>query len=210
MRAIIISSGNLNIDIFKKIKKSDDIIICADGGARHLYKYNIVPDMIVGDLDSLNEEYVGYYEKLDVIFHKFPSEKDYTDTELAVEYGIERGATELILLGSTGTRLDHTLANIMLLYKLLNRSIKAKIIDDNNEIFIVNNDIKIKKEENTYVSFLPIFQDCRGVSMSGFKYITDGVDFELGSTMGISNEVADGNGTIEIKQGISLVIKSRD
>lgn len=210
MRAIIISGGNFSIDILEKIKNDKDIIVCADGGARHLYKSNIVPNIIVGDLDSLDERYIDYYEKLNVEFYKYSSEKDYTDTELAVEYAIKEGRTDIVLLGSTGTRIDHTLANIMLLYKLLNRDIKAKLIDKHNEIFIVNNTINIEREVGTYVSLLPIFSDCKGVNMNGFKYLTDNLDFELGSTMGISNEVVSENGTIDIKSGVSLVIKSRD
>ena len=210
MRAIILSSGNFNIDTFKKTRKDNDLIICADGGAKYLYKSDIVPDMIVGDLDSLDEMYIDYYNKLNVQFHKYSSEKDYTDTELAVDYAIKEGAKELILLGSTGTRLDHTLANIMLLYKLLNKKIKAKIIDENNEVFIVDRSTEVEKEKNSYVSFLPIFEDCKGVTMSGFKYSTDNVDFELGSTMGISNEVVDRCGIVEINKGLALIIKSRD
>lgn len=210
MRAIIISSGNLNLDILRELKSDKDMIICADGGAKHLYESEIVPDMIVGDLDSLDEKFIKYYENLNVKFYRYSSEKDYTDTELAVEYAIEEGNTELILLGSTGTRLDHTLANIMLLYKLLNRNIKAKIVDENNEISIVKDSINIEREANTYVSLLPIFGDCMGVSMSGFKYPTDNLNFELGSTMGISNEVSCKVGTIDIASGVSVVIKSRD
>lgn len=187
-----------------------DIVICADGGANNLYQTDIVPDMIVGDLDSLDYDTLMYFRELEVLFYKFPSEKDKTDTELATEFAIKKGVKEIILLGVTGTRLDHTLANILLLYKLLQENIKAKIIDGSNEIFIVDKVITIEKEENTFVSFIPLFEKVKGVTMSGFKYLTQNIDFDRGSTMGISNQVKDKAGHIDIKDGIALVIKSRD
>lgn len=210
MRVIVISNGSLNIKTLEKIRVVSDFIICADGGANHLYKSGILPDMIVGDLDSLTEDALEYYKQADVSFHKFPSRKDNTDTELAVDFAIDRGAAEIILLGSTGTRLDHTLANIMILLKLLKIGIKAKVVDEHNEVYIVDSEIEIEKEKNTFISFIPIFKECIGVTMKGFKYSTDDLNFVLGSTMGVSNEVENEKGIIEIRDGISLVIKSRD
>ena len=210
MRVIVVSNGSFNIKTLEKIRNASDFIICADGGANHLYMSDVLPDMIVGDLDSLTEDALAYYKKSDVLFHKFPSRKDNTDTELAVDFAIDRGATEIVLLGSTGTRLDHTIANVMILIKLLKMGIKAKVVDEHNEIYIMDSKIEIEKEEGTFVSFLPIFTECIGVTMKGFKYSTDNLDFALGSTMGISNEVESEKGIIEIRDGISLVIKSRD
>ena len=210
MRAVIISNGNFNMEVFKKHKLKDDLIICADGGANHLYKTDILPDMIVGDLDSLNDQAVRYYKEKDVLFHKFPAKKDKTDTELAVDFALKRNPSELILFGSTGSRLDHTLGNIMLLYKLLKKNIRARIIDKTNEIYIMDKHIEITKQKDTFVSFIPLFDKCMGVTMKGFKYPTVDLDFDLGSTMGISNEVIEDRGIIDIKSGISLVIKSKD
>lgn len=198
------------MEVLKKIKKEKDIIICADGGANNLYKTRILPSMIVGDLDSLSFKTLKYFKDLGVLFHKFPKKKDYTDTELAIKFAIEEGSTEIILLGSTGTRLDHTLGNVMLLYKLLEKNIRAKIVDENNEIFIVNKEIKITKEKDTFISFIPLFNSCFGVTMKGFKYETEDREFSLGSTLGLSNEVISQFGTIKIEKGIAIVIKSRD
>ena len=107
------------METFKKHRLAKDIIICADGGANHIYKTGVKPDMIVGDLDSIDDETLLYYQEQNVLFHKFSSKKDLTDTELAINFALEEGANELVLFGSTGSRLDHTLGNIMLLYKLL-------------------------------------------------------------------------------------------
>ncbi len=210
LRVLIVSNGNLNIEVLKKYKLASDIIICADGGANHLYKSDIIPDIIVGDLDSIDEDALTYYKSKSVEFHKYPSKKDYTDTELAIEFAIKKDSKEIILFGSTGTRLDHTLANIMLLLKLLKRNIKASIVDESNEIYIIDKHFEIEKEEETFLSFVPIFGECLGVTMKGFKYPTYKRDFKLGSTMGISNEIEDEEGHIDMESGTALVIKSRD
>ena len=108
---------------------------------------------------------------------------------------------------------------VLMTKKALDRdSSGADIIVDNNtarenvEKFLKNlkYSITVKKEEDTFVSFLPIFKSCTGVTMEGFKYPTDNLDFDLGSTRGVSNEVESDKGIIKIKSGISLVIKSRD
>lgn len=210
LRVIIISNGDFDIKTFNKHKTLKDLIICADGGANHIYKTDIVPHMIVGDLDSLNEETHRYFKEKKVVFHKFPARKDKTDTELAVDFALRKKPSEIILFGSTGTRLDHTLANIMLLYKLLKQDIKASIIDETNEIYIVEKHMLIAKEEDTFISFIPLFDKCSGVTLKGFKYPTDNMDFKLGSTMGISNEVIEDKARIDIESGVSLVIKSKD
>lgn len=210
MKTIIISSGSFSKDVLERVMKPDDKIICADGGATHLYSTEIVPDMIVGDLDSIDEETTRHFKHLGVSFFRFPPEKDLTDTELAVEFAVDGGAKELVLLGVTGTRLDHTLANMMLLPRLLELGIDAKIIDSHNEIIAVDKSIELKREMGTFVSLIPIFSECIDVSMKGFKYPTEKINFTLGSTLGVSNEIISETATIDMVSGMALVIVSRD
>ncbi|KNF08749.1 thiamine diphosphokinase [Gottschalkia purinilytica] len=211
MKILIVSNGNLEDICISDILEKHDLLICADGGARHLYKQNILPDIIVGDLDSIGDKVLNYYKKKEVVFHKFPSEKDKTDTELAIDYAIEKGATEISLLGVTGTRLDHTLANIMLLYDLLNKNIKARIIDSHNEIFMIKNNLEIQNDNKyKFVSVIPIINDAKKVNIKGFKYETKDIDFKIGTTLGISNEIKEEKGYIDMEDGICLIIKSRD
>lgn len=210
LRGIIISSGDLDIEILKKVKLISDIIICADGGTNHLYKAGILPDMIVGDLDSIDQQVLDYYKNKQISIYKFPKDKDKTDTEIAIDYALDKGVSEIIFLGVTGSRLDHTIGNIMLLYRLLKQNIKAKIIDAHNEIYVIDDKLELEKEESTYVSIIPMFGDIKEVTLKGFKYETDKMEFKSEHTLGISNEIEKEKGQININGGTCLVVKSRD
>lgn len=211
MRSVIISNGNFeSIDINNIIANNSDMIICADGGAKHIINTGIIPDVIVGDMDSIPKDVLKTYENMNIKLYKHPVKKDKTDTELAVDYAIEHGSTEVILLGVTGTRLDHTLANIMLLYKLLKNNIKAKIIDSHNEISIIDKSGQIEKGIYPYVSLIPLTVNENKVTLKGFEYETYEEHFKLGSSYGISNSLVKDKGDVYIEDGLFIIIKSKD
>lgn len=133
MKICIILNGEIkNYDYINSVilKGSYDYIICSDGGANHAYSMNIVPDYIIGDLDSVNENIIEYYKSKKVKFEKFPTKKDETDTELCIELSDKLKAKEIHLIGALGGRIDHTIANINLLYYIRKRGITPKIISE--------------------------------------------------------------------------------
>ncbi|WP_129596334.1 thiamine diphosphokinase [Anaerophilus nitritogenes] len=211
MRCVIVSNGDiLHYESMKEKIKDYDFLICADGGAKHLFRMNRIPHFIVGDLDSIDEEVKKYFQEKKVIFYKFPKEKDYTDTELAVEYALEKGATEILFLGVMGSRMDHTLANITLLVDLLKKGIKAKIINEQNAIIATNEDIEIEGELGEYLSIIPLSEKVEGITLKGLKYPLSNATIHIGSSVGISNEFEEKKALIEIKKGIILIIKAKD
>ncbi|QEK12003.1 thiamine diphosphokinase [Crassaminicella thermophila] len=211
MKFIVVSNGNIcDFSLIRKVIDKDAIIICADGGARYLFKMNILPHVIIGDLDSLDEELKDFFKKKNVDFYKFPQKKDYTDTELAIEYALSKGATEIIFLGAIGSRMDHTIANITLLLPLVKKGIKAKVIDDYNEIVIVNKDLKIKGEIGEILSIIPISEKVEGITLKGLEYPLNDATISMGETIGISNRFIETQAKISIKKGNILVIKARD
>ena len=119
MKCVIIANGDLEYtnDIIGVIKDAQ-LIISADGGARHLRILNILPHVMIGDFDSIHPEDKQFFKEKQVKTLTFPPRKDHTDSELCVSWALENNATQITLLGVTGTRLDHTLANIFLLKKL--------------------------------------------------------------------------------------------
>ncbi len=189
-----------------------DFVICADGGLEKVNRLGLVPNLILGDFDSVDSSVLEYYKKLHIETVKFPSDKDYTDMELAVEYAVKSGFKELILTGATGTRLDHTLANILLLEKYNNQGINIKIIDNNNYISIIsdNSDIKIENKKDYFVSLVPVTEMLEGLTLNGFKYPLENVKVQRGTALLISNEIIQDEGRITLKKGTALIFFSKD
>ena len=211
MKALLVSGGSIeSIKLLKEIAKDMDFIICADGGTDYCIKANLIPNIIIGDLDSISKKGLNFIEENNISIVKFPVKKDNTDTELAIDYLIEKGFIDITLLGAIGSRMDHSLGNILLLKKLKDKNIKGKIIDHHNIIYLVDNKLKVKSRANFYVSIIPITDNGIEVSLKGFEYPLFEAKLEFGSTLGISNSVSENYGFIEIHNGMALVIISKD
>ncbi len=211
MRVIIVSNGSIsNYNFYSNIFNETDFIICADGGARHLANMNVVPDIIIGDLDSISSEDKRFYESQKVEFIRFPTKKNATDTDLAAELALTKNPREIIFLGAIGNRMDHTLANIFLLLSLMKKGIKGKLIDEKNEIYLIDDKLEIDGEREDFLSIIPVTKMVRGVSCYGLEYPLSNAEINLGSTLGISNKFSHNTAQIKVDQGLLLVIKSRD
>jgi thiamine pyrophosphokinase len=130
--------------------------------------------------------------------------------ELAINLAAERGASEVVILGGSGSRLDHTLANIMLLSNLLNRGIKGCLEDANNRIYLIRDRIAVKKQDNRKVSLLSLSPAVEGLTTKGLEYKLENAVLKFGSSFGISNEFIEETAEITIKKGLLLVFVSKD
>jgi len=215
-QCMIISNGQIkNYDLLKKIIKTVNYIICADGGAEHLFKINITPNIIIGDLDSISKKCITYYKNKKVKFITFPKNKDKSDTQLAAEYAVTLKPLQIIFTGVTGTRLDHTLSNIFLLKKILDLNIPAKIVDENNEVFLLSKKMIIKGKTGDNLSIIPLSEVVQGITLKGLEYPLTNARIEMGSSHGISNKftknlILENTAEITIKSGLLLIIKSKD
>lgn len=211
MIGLIVSNGNINN--YEKLNSTfnkSDYIICADGGIRHLRAIDKCPDIVLGDLDSVKSEDMEYIRIKSIKMEKFPPIKDKTDTDLALDYLIEMGCNVIYFLGATGDRIDHTLANIFLLDSLLKKGIKGIILDDKNDIYLLDDNLKLVGEENSFISIIPISQPGVQISISGCFYNLDKVSIPFGSTQGISNEIVEEFANINIHRGKAIIIKAID
>lgn len=209
-RAVILSGGQLG-EWALPLLKPDDLVIAADGGAWFAVRHGIRPHMSLGDFDSVSDEQLQIVrERSERLNACDPVWKDLTDTEMAFEYALASGATEILMLGATGSRLDHTLANIHLLALAEQRGVTAVLIDANNEIRLATSRLTVKKSRYTYVSLLPLTEKVTGITLRGFRYPLEDAELTLGQTRGISNELTEPVGTIELKTGKLFVIQSRD
>jgi len=211
MRAILVCNGSINdYDDLKKYICQSDYIISVDGGAGHLRKMGIAPHILIGDFDSANSKDLKYFIDKGIEVCQFPKEKDMTDSELAIEKALEIGADEIIFIGAIGSRVDHSIANIFLLKKLLNIGVKACIINENNNIYMFNCTFSLAKKEGYKLSLIPISEKVTGVSTEGLKYKLDDATMTVGTSWGVSNEFQENTVTVTIKEGILLVCVSKD
>lgn len=187
-----------------KLIKPDDYIICADGGANHLKGLQIIPDIIIGDMDSVCELPDGVKKE------RFKAEKDETDTMLAVKSALSKGYRDILLLGGLRGRLDHTFANLSTLQYIAHHEANGCFIDSDNEAyFIENGSMTFKKRDGYYISVFPFGGDAVGVTEKGFKYALDNAVMKTDFPNGVSNEFLDETGEISVKDGALLIIISK-
>lgn len=211
MKIALIAAGDMkDFDFYKELLKDANLIICIDGGSNHLYRLEMNPDLIIGDLDSIKPEVKDHYMKQGIEFKKFPRKKDKTDTEIAIEYAYSLNPSEVILLGAIGSRLDHSLTNINLLYNYYNKDIVLKLINENNEVVLITDSISLTGDAGDTVSLVPLNGDVTGVCLEGLEYPLGDATIRFGSSLGVSNVMTKGTCNVSIKTGYLLVIKSHD
>lgn len=181
-------------------------VICADGGYSIAKKLGIAPDVIIGDFDTYTKKLP---EDCEVI--KYPSEKDDTDTMLAVKLGLERGYRYFVICGAVGGRLDHTIANIQTLRYLLKHEAYGELAGDGNHVLLQGPGVRVySRMRGYYFSVFSYTEQCSGVNLTGFKYpLKDGV-IKNSFPIGISNEVTGKSGIVSLEKGILLITYSKD
>jgi len=182
-------------------------VICADGGARHLAAAGVIPDLVIGDMDSIDTATLRNYEASGCRIVRYSQRKNETDTELALLEALALGPAEVLIWGGMGKRLDHALANISLLSRGMKRGISVKLVDQWCEVFMVERKTVIDGEKGQTVSLLPVTESVTGVTLSGFEYPLQNRKMESGHPYGISNRLIENRGIIEIGSGRLLAIR---
>lgn len=211
MKGVLVGSGgNVNIEKFKEESLNSDMVVAVDGGLRYCIEASVIPDIVIGDLDSMFESGFEYIKNNNIEVLKYPKEKDWTDMKIAADYLVYKGCEEILIYGGTGSRLDHTLANVYLLDHILERGSKGIVVDENNEIYLVDKEMIIKGRKGEYISFIPIRNEGTIITLDGFKYPLYKKDVEYLSNLGISNETTSEKSHIKVEKGKVLVFISKD
>lgn len=199
-RIVIIGNGFSENDFdFEKT----DFVICADGGANFCEEKEIIPAVIVGDMDSISDSAKNKFSDVKKIL--FNREKDKTDLELAIDEAVKLNPQEILILGVNGTRADMFLNSVMLLEKIP-REIDAKIIDRGNEIFLVGKHRTIIGKKGCNISLLSLSDKVEGLSLKGMKYELKNTELRRTSSLGISNEIDSDTAEISAKNGILIAV----
>lgn len=238
---IIVSGGDIQSDfalyfLKKNIEKAgrENIrLIAADRGLEFFLDYLILPDVVIGDFDSLSEDgknflemqnedipYGGMLEwklqkgegKVVEVVRLCP-EKDDSDTQSAMNYAIQNGAKEIVILGVTGNRVDHLMANFGLLILAQKQDTEVALADRYNYMKLIPSGTILKKAEQfgKYVSFFPLGGDVTGLTLEGFKYPLDKYHLTTAdSGLTVSNEISEEYAKVTYESGTLLMIMSRD
>ena len=211
MRRVIIVSGGTHpsLELFRAIYKNGDFIIGADSGAEFLKREGIIPDLLLGDFDSIKEETLVYFNGKTKVL-KYDAVKDFTDTEAAYAEAVRLHPEEIYFLGCTGSRLDHFIGNLSLLDRALKSGIKGYLMDDHNKIFFMDKPGIIKKGFGNYISFQAFRESVKDFSLQGVRYPLIAYELKLGDPRNISNEFLEDEIKVSFKSGVLMVFMTRD
>lgn len=200
--------GGADISDYSAIKPkitSEDFIVCADAGQKHLDPLGVSADLYIGDFDS------SHKPETDTEIITFPVEKDDTDTMLALKEGIKRGCKSFMIFGGIGGRFDHTFGNIQTLLYADKHSASAALADEKNLIFVLKNDTAfIEKNEGEKVSLFSLNGPAHGVSLEGFYYPLSNASVYPFDTLTVSNHIVAPQGKITVKKGTLLIVVSKE
>lgn len=200
---IIVANGEPPVpdQHWRRIRQADPLV-CTDGAANFLLERDITPDVVIGDLDSLQEIYRT--RLTDQHMHHISSQEN-TDLEKAIDYAVEEGYTAATILGATGKREDQTLANLYLLVKYAPR-IQLQILTNYSVVDAVTDSVTLRVEPGQIISLLPVGH-ADGVTTAGLQYPLQNESLEIGSR-GISNQAVESEITVSLQSGALLLFRN--
>lgn len=212
-RAVVVSGGTLDYDVVIGQLLPHDFIIGVDKGVEFLDASGMIPDYIVGDFDSVDLEILEKYKaKKAIPIREFNPVKDASDTEIAVRLGIELGYEQLLILGATGSRLDHVWANIQVLAIPFATKVEAAIIDGVNRIRLIPKQMIMEKKEayGPYFSVFPLGGSVEGLTIKGAKYPLERHKLEPYDSLSVSNQFLDETLSITYDSGLLIFMESKE
>lgn len=208
-RTIIIANGHLsNPNKARQHICPDDRVICADGGTHHAQSMELLPDIVVGDLDSLDSALCAELKAAGVRFEVHPAKKDETDLELALRLAVSEGAKEIEILAMLGGRLDQSLANLLLLARPEWASAQVRATEGSQSVWPVRGgqETTIEGKCGDLLSLVPVTPLVSGVTLEGVEWPLQAATLRFGSTFTISNRLICPPAHLSIEEGTVLVI----
>jgi thiamine pyrophosphokinase len=194
-------------DLLRRVAARADLVVAADGGTLHALAAGVVPDLVVGDMDSLGEEGTRRVGERGATLERHPSRKDKMDGHLAVLAAGKRGATDLDLLCAAGGRLDAVFALPHLLLAAGRMGVRATVFAAWGEMLVVEDGSReVVGAPGESVSVFPLTGTAEDVTLEGFEYPLEGARIEAGDTLGFHNEMAGGEARVAVGSGALLVI----
>ena len=213
MNAFIYTGGECDYTNIAEKPAADDLVIAADSGWRHATALRVKPSVLLGDFDSLDGGN-GIPDDVpdDVEILTVPAEKDFTDTQMAVDEARKRGAKHITIIGGLGGRLDHTLSCLAILEDLWEKGDRLAVIDSgySRVRFLSSDSTLIPRSGYKYLSLLAVDPVVKGVEIDGVKYPLKGAKLNRTYQFAVSNEITGNCAFIAVKKGRLLIVESRD
>ena len=211
MRACILTGGTLG-DISRVSARIPrmDYVVCADEGLYYAEGLGLIPDRVVGDFDSVDPALLDQYRDKGIAIDEYPVHKDETDTQIAADSLLAMGASEIWLIAGAGTRLDHSYANLMLLFRMAEKGARARLINQYNLITPILDEHDIYGEEGQIVSFLPFGGEAVVDTATGLSYSLTGLRLPMTEPVGVSNVMTGEKAHVRLKKGRLLCMMSWD
>ena len=207
---VIFANGELpDLNQARLLLHADDYILCADGGTRHALALDLHPNLILGDMDSLEKGQLEKLQKSGVSIELYPRDKNETDLELALNHAIELNPTQIVIIAALGGRLDQTLGNITLLTDSRLSKFDIRLDDGVEEIFICRDQVQVHGRSGDLVSLIPWQGAVSEVQTLNLKWPLYKETLEPDKTRGISNEMIADPASISIGSGTLLIVHRR-
>ena len=206
-RAVLFVNGDLPAP--EKIRAqltTDDLLIAVDGGMRHMASLGLIPNLIIGDLDSANPALMQDYRTQGVEIRTFPVDKDETDLEIALDASLDLGLESIWVVAALGGRMDQSLGNIFLLTRPDLANYDIRLVDGLSEVFLIRTSASINGEVGERVSLLPLSGPADGIHTQGLQFPLENETLYPHKTRGISNRLSSPSATISLQRGLLLCI----
>ncbi len=209
-RIVVFANGVIHEpDRVRAILRGADAILCADGGTRHALALSVRPDIVIGDLDSLDEQSRTMLQAAGVALQSYARDKNETDLELALQEAMRRKPSSIVVVGALGKRLDQTLANLAMLRDPALDGVDVRLDDGLEEAWLCRAEAKLEGKAGDIVSLLPWGGDVEGVRTEGLKWPLRGETLRADKTRGISNEMLAQVARVSVSSGWLLIIHRR-
>jgi thiamine pyrophosphokinase len=210
-RAILFANGDLpQPDLARQLIQPNDILIAADGGARHALALGLTPGHIIGDFDSLTDEELNKLARAGANLQRHPPEKDETDLELALDYALKIGCAPILILGAYGGRLDQSLGILSLISSPACIAANVRADDGQTEAFFIDKRAEISGAPGDTVSLLAWGKPAEGIVTSGLQYPLKAETLSPYLTRGVSNVMTAEKATVSLTSGLLLCVHTRN
>ena len=208
LSCLIISGGRFAV-VQDQILKADFVIAC-DSGLDHADRYGILPDIVLGDFDSLSDKNKDRLSKGEFKIMRYPKEKDDTDTALAMKHALDLGCKDIRMVSVFGNRMDHSIANIQTAHYGAEHGAMIRMYDEDTEIIVFSGtEVTVTAREGYGLSVFALSDTCRGVSIKGTRYEIEEAELVNSFPLGQSNEFKGKEAVITVKEGTAMVVLSR-